>query len=229
VRTHYENDEETTFDYKRPLIMTSIEDVVTRGDLLSRTLKLNCPRITEDGAGGTRKRQTEKSIDATWQRIHPTVLGALLDAVAHALAHPLDEEALRLPRLADFFAMAVAAEPATGLESGAILKAFDANAKEKRQIALESSPVGLAALEFARCVKRWSGTTEELRKKLTVEAGKIVPKAWPTSPRGLSGILRRLDNALRAEGLEIQFPSDENREGGTGNRVLTLIYREPTS
>jgi hypothetical protein len=38
TRTLYKNDEETIFSAKRPIIITGIGDVATRGDLLDRAL-----------------------------------------------------------------------------------------------------------------------------------------------------------------------------------------------
>lgn len=44
-RTLYENDEETSFSAMRPVILNGIDDLVTRHDLLDRSLVLNLPVI----------------------------------------------------------------------------------------------------------------------------------------------------------------------------------------
>ena len=43
VRTHYENNEETVFHAKRPIILNGIEDIGTRSDLLDRSLVIELP------------------------------------------------------------------------------------------------------------------------------------------------------------------------------------------
>jgi len=48
TRTLYENDEETIFDAQRPVILTGIEELATRGDLLDRSLIVTLPNIPED-------------------------------------------------------------------------------------------------------------------------------------------------------------------------------------
>src|SRR5262249_36585210 len=58
TRQLYSDDEERLFDAKRPVLLTSIEDVVTRGDLLDRSLFLELESIEEE------KRRTEEEMRA---------------------------------------------------------------------------------------------------------------------------------------------------------------------
>ena len=48
TRTLCTNDELTSFESCRPIIVNGIDDLVTRHDLLSRALVLNCPTFNED-------------------------------------------------------------------------------------------------------------------------------------------------------------------------------------
>ncbi len=48
TRTLYENDEETIFSAQRPVIITGIEEVATRGDLLDRSILVTLPTISEN-------------------------------------------------------------------------------------------------------------------------------------------------------------------------------------
>jgi hypothetical protein len=50
TRTLYENDEETIFDATRPLLITGIEEVATRSDLLDRSILVTLPTIPEQKA-----------------------------------------------------------------------------------------------------------------------------------------------------------------------------------
>ena len=52
TRTLYENNEETIFDSTRPTILTGIEEVVTRGDLLDRSIIVSLPAIPEPAPAG---------------------------------------------------------------------------------------------------------------------------------------------------------------------------------
>src|SRR5262249_38754270 len=56
TRRLYTDDEEQTFNVRRPVIITSINEVATSGDLLSRSLVVPLPRIE--------KYKSEKLLDA---------------------------------------------------------------------------------------------------------------------------------------------------------------------
>src|SRR5579883_1079775 len=80
TRTLYSDDEETLFDAMRPVVITAIEHIAARGDLIDRMLTVRLPAIARD------KRKTEDEIFAEYERMQPRVPGALCDAVATALA-----------------------------------------------------------------------------------------------------------------------------------------------
>jgi hypothetical protein len=76
TRELYMDAEETIFDSQRPVILTSIEDVADRGDLLDRAVILHLPSIPDE------KRKTESAFWASADAVHPQILGCLLDAVS---------------------------------------------------------------------------------------------------------------------------------------------------
>src|SRR5262249_59903423 len=93
TRELYSDGEETLFDYQRPAMMTGIEDLATRGDLLDRALVLQLPPIDDD------RRRTEGAFWAEFDEASPGILGALLDAVAAGLANLPHTHIDRLPRM----------------------------------------------------------------------------------------------------------------------------------
>ena len=48
TRTLYEDDEETIFSYMRPVAVNGIDEIVTRHDLLDRSLIIHLPAIPEE-------------------------------------------------------------------------------------------------------------------------------------------------------------------------------------
>ena len=70
TRQLYSDDEEVIFDAQRPVILTSIEDVTTRGDLLERSLVLSLPPIPEH------KRCPEKDFWDKFDSQNPFIFGA---------------------------------------------------------------------------------------------------------------------------------------------------------
>jgi hypothetical protein len=196
TRKLYEDDEEQLFDACRPVIVNGIEDVVVRPDLLDRAVILRPPRIA-DG-----HRRKEKEFWAAFEAARPRILGGLLDAVACALARVDDVVLKSPPRMADFAAWVVAAEPALGINEGAFLAAYEENRRAAQALALEANEVTAAILAFANRKRTWSGSAGELARLLEPDKP---PKGWPTSPQGMAGALKRAAPVLRQHGVDVEL------------------------
>lgn len=205
TRELYTNDDEILFDAMRPVILTSIEDVAQRGDLLERSIVLRLPTIPDD------KRRTEKQLLAEFNKERPLILGALLNAIASGLKNLHSVRLARLPRMADFALWVSACEPALGWNEGAFMKAYCANLREGNELALDSSILTRPIHEFLKSGRTWKGTAAELLDELKKCANEqaIHSRDWPKSPRGLGGKLRRLAPNLRRIGIETTFVRDE--------------------
>jgi hypothetical protein len=70
-RKKYTDGDTSIFKAKRPVILTSIADVVTAGDLLDRTVRFELPTIVE--------RKPESQLDAEFTEARGRILGLLLD------------------------------------------------------------------------------------------------------------------------------------------------------
>jgi hypothetical protein len=210
TRKLYEDDEEALFDAQRPAVLNGIEDVGFRSDLLDRSLIVELPRIEPAG------RKPEAVFWREFEGARPRILGTLLTAVSAALRNlpAVEKRGGPWPRMADFAMWAVAAEPALGLEPGAFLAAYEANRAEAGRAALESSPVVKALetlLNAPDARNGYEGTATALLAKLSWGQDTRA-KAWPKSPRALSGLLNRLAPNLRAAGVDI-----EQADRGAGN------------
>jgi len=204
TRTLYENDEETIFAATRPLILTGIEEVATRGDLMDRSLLVNLPTIRED------RRRTEREFWAKFDDRKPKLLGAMLTAVSEAMANLPDVVLDSPPRLADFAVWATAGEVALGLETGEFMVSHAGNRTDANAIVLESSPVTRYLLNFAKGLgdgDDWEDQASKLLSTLEEAASDRDKhlKSWPTTPRALSSCLRRLAPNLRQAGVNIEF------------------------
>jgi hypothetical protein len=202
ARMLYTDGDEKLFYGARPIIINAIGDVVTRSDLLDRSIVLDLPRI------GDQSRRTEEHVWAAFDAAHPRILGALLDAVAGALARRALTRIERPPRMADFAYWAVAAEPALGWPDGAFLRAYSGNRASAHELALEASSVG-PPVRVLLGTGDWQGTSTELLGRLASIAGDPVTrrKDWPADPRALSQELARLAPNLRAIGIGVERKS----------------------
>jgi hypothetical protein len=118
-----------------------------------------------------------------FEQARPSICGALFDAVAVALHRLNSIEMDNLPRMADFAAWAVAAEPAFGVPTGTFIDAYAVNRAATNTIALDDSPVSGAVIKFLEAQDEpiWSGTPSELYEELKLRVGDqtLRDKAWP--------------------------------------------------
>lgn len=215
TRELYSDDQETIFDFVRPIILNGINDVVSRSDLLDRALMFNLPAIREED------RRPEEEFWRDFEEVRPRILGALLDAVAEGLRNIDTVKLDRLPRMADFARWIVACEPALPWEAGAFMEAYVGNRADAVSLALESDCVAVAVKDFLEHKESFEGTATELLDELVdyVPEKTAKTRAWPKTPRTLSNRLRRAATFLRRTGIEIETGI---REGNTGRRLVRL-------
>lgn len=224
TRTLYSDDDETIFDAQRPVVLTSIEDIGTRSDLLERSLIIDLPTIYEEG------RRTEKTFWRDFEKARPYILGALLDVVASALRRLPEIEQKgsgELPRLADFHVWGEAAETALGIEPGTFAEAYAANRESATHVALESSPVVAALLRLLHKNPHIEDTATGLLEKLCLVDSELTRQpGWPKAPRVLSAILKRVAPNLRQVG--VIATQDTRGSGSSKAKVWRIKQANPS-
>lgn len=219
TRQLFSDGEEKLFSVQRPALLTGIEELATRGDLLSRSIVVYLPPISETG------RRAEGEFWPAFGAARPRILGALLSAVSGAMREVGNVSLESSPRMADFAQWATAAEPFLGLEAGAFLSAYNENREEANSVALEASPVASALRSYMADESEWVGTAGELLKILSGHADDEARRqfSWPKTPQRLSNELRRLAPSLREDGIDVHIGG--SREAGTGRRLIRLRKR----
>jgi hypothetical protein len=215
TRTLYENDEETIFDAQRPVILAGIEEIVTRSDLLDRSVIVNLQSIAES------RRRPEAEFWREFQEAKPRLLGALFDVVAGTLRNLPAVHPPTLPRMADFVVCGMAAEQPAGLTAGDFIRAYTGNQDEANELALESSPIGRAVLDLIATTPSWRSSASDLLDRLNVSANEQTRRLsnWPKDARSLSGTLSRLTPNLRRAGVEVDIGRES---GGIRRRFIRL-------
>lgn len=201
TRELYTDQDEIIFDSQRPVLLTSIEEVATRSDLLDRCLVIWLPAIPDD------RRRPEAELISEFEKARPQILGALLDAVVVALRELPNVKMPTLPRMADFAIWATAAETAFGWDRGTFLATYHGNRQSANDVALEASTIARPLLELLDEQGAWSGTSSELLAALEGRVSDQVKRqnVWPKTARSLSGHLKRLTPNLRATDWLITF------------------------
>ena len=240
TRLLYANNEEALFYVCRPVIMNGIEEIVVRGDLLSRSLLVEAPTIENY--------LTEKEVWQIFDRDRREMLGWFIDLASYALRNIDSLKLNKPPRMADFAYWAAAAADDTEKHSVPVgkddqgeditetltdrelfLAAYDENRSDANALTLESSTVARYVQAFLKTKPvplsdgkpywQWDGTCADLLdhiSALAVDTEKK-EKRWPKKPHNLSNALRRLQPNLKQKGIDVKF---ERRHGGT--RTVTL-------
>jgi DnaJ domain len=215
-RRLYTNEEEVTFEGRRPVCLNGIEDVATRPDIVDRSLMLLLLAITAN------KRREETEIQKAFDGEAPLILGTLFDGLSAGLLNFAEVQIAGKPRMADFAKWAEACTRAYW-PAGSFMAAYWQNITAANEIVIESSQVGDAVRRFMATRPLWEGTASELLDQLT----RIIPEAlarersWPKSARALSGKLRRAAPPLRKVGVNVTF----GREAHTGERIINITAR----
>jgi hypothetical protein len=197
TRELYSDADEVIFESERPIILTGIESVVTRADLLDRTLVVELPPIAD------RARRAEDEFWAAFETERPALLGALCDTVAMALKRAPAVRLPKLPRMADFAVWLTAAAPALGWTDEPFLATYQAHRDAVHELVLEASTIA----DAVRQLGPFEGTATELLAQLDGRVPREVTllRAWPRTPQGLTGMLRRLAPTLRKVGTRVTF------------------------
>src|SRR5262249_49903033 len=135
TRELYSDSEEVIFSAMRPVILNGIEEGITRGDLVQRTVLVELPVIEPE------QRRAEGEFWRAFEAARPGIFGALLDAVAAAIREAPNVRLPALPRMADFAEWSVAAELGLGWPTGGFLDAYTQNIASAHELALDASPV----------------------------------------------------------------------------------------
>ena len=191
-------------------MLTGIEALSIRGDLLDRTVTLEFAQISSDG------RRTEKELWQAFEKARPRILGALLDAVSLALTNAGKVDLPSRSRMADFEAWVVAAEPALGLSEGSFARAYARNRRIAKRRAARRDITSLLIIELVR-EHEFEGSATELLASLG-NLGKARRTRLPATPAALGDRLRRISPDLEAAGVGIEF----DRKGHEGNRLIRI-------
>jgi hypothetical protein len=201
ARGLFTDDREMFLSAQRPIILNGIDDFVTRGDLIDRSIFLSLPRIRPD------QRRSDEAFWAEFDRDYAALFGALLDAVAGGIRLWPTVELDALSRMADLDRWGEAVLRSLDAPPGTFVDAYRANRRSACADALEESPVAAALGAAVARQSAFEVTPTELLQILTTfrPAHASAATGWPNSPWALSKTLRRLAAPLRETGIHVTF------------------------
>ena len=143
ARGLFTDDREMFLSAQRPIILNGIDDFVTRGDLVDRSIFLSLPRIRPD------QRRSDEAFWAEFDRDYPALFGSLLDAVAGGIRFWPVRRARRA--VSDGRPGPLGRSGLAPLDAppGTFVDAYRANRRSACADALEESPVAAALVAIA--------------------------------------------------------------------------------
>ena len=221
-RRLYFDKDEVLITFKRPLILTSIPDVVEKPDLRDRHYSIRCLPIPDHA------RRTEAQLWDDWRKASPMIMAALLDILVAGLRAETsvkDDVAsgrLTLPRMADAAQWVIACYRGMGWDENAFLSACASNRKESVLQAIGDDPVADGISKLMANRRRWEGQMQDLLLALCVALGgdepRHAPEGFPRSPRALRSRVDRAKSYLRQVEIVITFPR--------GHKALVVIEKK---
>ena len=207
ARQLYSDGEEFTLAVKRPVILTGIDDVATRPDLAERALQIELETIPDN------RRMSEKELWQKFEQARPVIFSAILGGLVCALRELPNVRIGSLPRMADAALWATAGETAFGWSQGTFIAAYQQNLNEGAIASLDAHPVGVAIRQLLDAESEWTGEPARLLASLndSVSEEQRHAQNWPKTPRTLSSCLRRLAQALRRAGIDLEFRRSRRR------------------
>lgn len=236
-RENYTDGEEFSFEARRPVIMNAIGDVVTRPDLVDRTICIEMPSLDDS------ERKTEAALYADYRLAMPGILGAVFDALSTAIRELPNVKLPRLPRMADLTEFVTAAESALGWQPHTFFKAFEDARRLAKIEALAGNAFGWAAYTYFKVAAftpsassgggTWTGTANDVLDgvKERKEAKTFDQGNFPRSPRGVTDFLKRLEPNFKALGVSFKFPTKAERgaDGAVGRRLTVTVTPQPVA
>jgi hypothetical protein len=210
-RTLYTDLEETFLEYRRPQILTGIDLVPTRSDLLDRCLIVRLERISEVN------RLTEEELEALTARLLPGIYGALLDLLVTALRNLSTTKPAKLPRLADFARLCIAA----GILG--FLEAYTTNLETGCQAAAEANPLAAGILSLLEAHNGyWQGSCTELIRQLQ----ELDPTSREFQRLSAHSVGKRLASSLKGDLAAVGVSVKHGR--GTGGQRYVILESQKT-
>jgi len=224
-RSLYTNNEDTILPIKQCVAINGIHPAATRADLLDRVLPFELERITGEA------RKTQEEIDHEFEKIRPSVFGAMLDALAGAMAIYPTVKLAKLPRMADFGKWGYAIAEACGIGGQNFLAAYADSQKRQGDVALEHSPVATAIIALMEQQREpgetdhrprpkivtWEGTPTQLLEELHWIANDhcLDPygKQWPKSANALTRRMKEVKSNLESVGITWVETKSKNARG----------------
>ncbi len=220
-RELYSDIDEVILSFLRCPALNGINVVVTRPDLLDRSVIFTLDRINP------KQRQEESVLWKKFEEARPAIMGGLFDTLAKAMSIYPEIQLSSLPRMADFCRWGYAIAEALGAGGQMFLNAYFENIGRANDEAISNNPIAAAIVALMNEKAKWEGTPagllEALEKVAEIEKINTKAKSWPQAANTLSRRLKHVKSNLLDAGITYTIERDKS------NRTQIVIIQDGIS
>ena len=199
-RRMYSDQDLSVIRVRRSFIITSIDTLISRGDLVDRTILFELEPLAQQRDRG--------EVESLWRAARPLALGALLDLAVKVLAAYSATPTPGKFRLADFSHIAAAMDAAAGTSS---LDRYAHKVAEGIRSSVEQDPFAAHLIFLAG--QDWEGSAQALFDTYKIRLGRVGSSdLWPKNPQAMGTRIRRISGVLRKSGISAtQYRTNSSR------------------
>ena len=187
-RKHYTNDDDFVYQIQLPIALNGINQVVTKPDLLDRSILIKLERIKPT------ERMSEEMFWEAFEGTKPQILGAIFDVLTKALSIYPSIDLDEVPRMADFTRWGCAIAQAIGKTQQQFLDAYKHNIAVQNEEAIDASPVAKAVIMLLKDRNSWEGSPAELLALFNSKFFSLNLSSNPLWPKAPEWMTRRLND-----------------------------------
>ncbi|KAF0221112.1 MAG: hypothetical protein FD174_610 [Geobacteraceae bacterium] len=208
-RALYTDDDDHIFNFQSCIGINGINLVISKPDLLDRTMLLHVNRISKEN------RRLEKEVLNEFEAVKPEILGGMFDVLLKAMSIYPNVKLKELPRLADYATWGYAIAEALGEGKGnKFITAYQANVDRQLAEVMQHNSLCLAVTLLMEGRKKWTGTVQKAYVKLyNLVSPSKTDGTFPKDAKNLRKQLELIHATLaEAENISYRF-SDRTNKG----------------
>ena len=216
VRRRYTSRSTELFKITKPVILTSIVDVIRQADLASRTIVLDLPDIAEY--------RDPDELEAAFRRDWAHLFGALLEVVRLGRREWPAVKVVSRERMVNVLIWGEALGRVFGWQAGSFVESYQRRRLASDAALLDGSRPAMVLLNMLRTLRHWEGPVHDLLKDLSERAtdDERKAKAWPRDTQRLGQVLHRYRKPLGRFGVTW----DKHDQGHNKVVEYEIHYRE---
>ncbi len=208
-RKLYTDDEDVIYQIQRCIGLNGINLLVSRADLMDRTILLHMERIEPS------ERKEKKVLMQEFEAERPFLLGCFFDILSKAMDIYPTVKLTNLPRMADFMRWGVAIAQALGYKADDFVQAYSENIEAQNAEVINSNTLAQAVLTFMQDKESWEGTVKEVYTELeNLITRSNDDRSFPKCSNKLRGGLNRIKANLLDYGIKFTIADYDVKHKG---------------